>query len=180
MLRKSGLSQLKKFKKFINKQGGDISKKLNDKTVTNTLDKHIETSDDQKNANTKTDKQLKNLSKKSIINKANENSGGFLSDEEIESQFDNFTISEIKVEKIHDDSGASGFIEIYYPSSNEYVVDNWIKYRSQFPHLNRNTNDAKIAFDHWFPEKMSNKLKKIIEKEIKKEKIRRDSEKYNL
>ena len=46
MLRKSGLTQLKKFKDFIGKQGGDISKKLKDKTVSNTLDKHIATSDE--------------------------------------------------------------------------------------------------------------------------------------
>lgn len=72
MLRKSGLTQLMKFKHFIKKGGGDISSKLKDKSTTNTLDKHIETSDDQKGANTKTDKQLKNLSKKSIINKVNE------------------------------------------------------------------------------------------------------------
>lgn len=51
--------------------GGDISNKLKDKTVKNTLDKNVETSDDQKNANTKTDKQLKTLSKKSLINKSN-------------------------------------------------------------------------------------------------------------
>lgn len=51
--------------------GGDISNKLKDKTVKNTLDKNVEISDDQKNANTKTDKQLKTLSKKSLINKSN-------------------------------------------------------------------------------------------------------------
>ena len=71
MLRKSGLTQLKKFKDFIGKQGGDISKKLKDKTVSNTLDKHIATSDEEPNTNMKTDKQLKKLSKKSIINKSN-------------------------------------------------------------------------------------------------------------
>lgn len=71
MLRKSGLTQLMKFKDFIKKGGGDISSKLKDKTVKNTLDKNVETSDDQKNANTKTDKELKTLSKKSLINKSN-------------------------------------------------------------------------------------------------------------
>jgi hypothetical protein len=69
MLRKTGLTQLMSFKKFINKKGGDISKKLNDKSVTNTLDRHIDISDDEPGG--KTDKQLKNLSKKSIINKEN-------------------------------------------------------------------------------------------------------------
>jgi hypothetical protein len=72
MLRKTGLTQLKKFKDFIGKQGGDISRKLKgDKTVSNTLDQHIDISDNEPNTNMKTDKQLKNLSKKSIINKSN-------------------------------------------------------------------------------------------------------------
>lgn len=40
MLRKSSLKQLKKFKEF---SKGDISNKLKDKTVSNTLDKSIAT-----------------------------------------------------------------------------------------------------------------------------------------
>ena len=72
MLRKTGLQQLKKFKDFIGKQGGDISKQLKgDKTVSSPLDHHIDISDDEPNTTMKTDKQLKNLSKKSIINKSN-------------------------------------------------------------------------------------------------------------
>jgi hypothetical protein len=43
MLRKSGLKKIQKFKSFINKQGGDISKNLKDKTVSNTLDNKIYT-----------------------------------------------------------------------------------------------------------------------------------------
>ena len=42
-----------------------------DKTTSDTLDQHIDISDDEPNTNMKTDKQLKNLSKKSIINKSN-------------------------------------------------------------------------------------------------------------
>ena len=98
-----------------------------------------------------------------------------VSDKEIEDEFNNFTITEIKVEKIHDDGGASGYIEIYYTSEDRFVVDNWIKYRSQL-----NNNNPRYGFDHWFPEKVSNELEKVIEKEIKKEKLRRDAEKYNL
>lgn len=57
MLRKSGLTQLKKFKEFISKQGGDISKKMKgDKTVINTLDQHIDVSDNEPNTNMKIDK----------------------------------------------------------------------------------------------------------------------------
>ena len=69
MLRKSGLQQLLKFKDFITKQGGDISSELDDPTATNVLDKPIDVSDDEPNANMKTDSQLKNLQKDSLINK---------------------------------------------------------------------------------------------------------------
>lgn len=69
MLRTSGLQQLLRYRDFINKKGGDISKKLNDPTVTNVLDHTIEVSDPKPWS----DKQLHKLSKQSIINKSNEN-----------------------------------------------------------------------------------------------------------
>jgi len=94
----------------------------------------------------------------------------YLSDEDIVAGYDNFTISDIKVERFFDDGGASGYIEIYYPVSNDFKIDNWLKYDS----------GPRIAFDYWYPEKINIKLKKIIEKFIKKEKLRIDTEKYNL
>lgn len=70
MLRKYTDDQLKHIKKIINKQGGDISKKLkNDSTTQNVLDHQIDLSDDEPNTNTKTDPQLKNLPKNSLITK---------------------------------------------------------------------------------------------------------------
>ena len=176
MLRKSGLSQLMKFNKFIKHKGGDISSKLKDKSVKNALDSHIETSDDQKNTNTKTDKQLKNLSKKSIINKVNEDR--YLTDDEIESKYDNFKITEFSVTNFNDEGGASGGIEIEFEDPDEEdpdyryntKYDNWIKYDS----------GPRIAFDYWYPSEMSQKLKEYIEKGIKEERIKREANKYNL
>lgn len=175
MLRKSGLSQLKKFKEFISKQGGDISKKLKDKTVTNTLDKHIDVSDNEPNTNMKTDRHLKNLSKKSIINKSNENNKDrYLSDEEIEAGYENYAITDFKVNNLFDDGGASGYIEILFdPDDDEnshYKFDNWIKYDS----------GPRIAFDNWYPSRMNNELKEYIEKGIKEEKLKQDAKKYNM
>jgi len=73
MLRKHSDDQLKHIKSMIQKQGGDISKKLkgdlDDKYTVNTLDHPIDLSDNEPNTNTKTDKQLKNLPKNSLITK---------------------------------------------------------------------------------------------------------------
>ncbi len=84
-----------------------------------------------------------------------------------------FTIVEIKVDKLFDDGGASGYIEIAYIDEDDgqvFKVDNWIKYDS----------GPKIAFDHYYPEKINKKMKKYIEKWINKERLKRDTEKYNL
>jgi hypothetical protein len=89
----------------------------------------------------------------------------YLTDDEIESSYDDVLITKIMVEKIFDDGGASGTIEF-----DDYSADNWIKYDS----------GPKIAFDKWYPEKKNIEIKAKIEKEIKKEKLRRDAEKYNL
>lgn len=89
----------------------------------------------------------------------------YLSDEEIEAHYDDRWITKITVEKIFDDGGASGTIEF-----DDYCVDNWIKYDS----------GPKIAFDKWYPEKNNIQIKAKIEKEIKKEKLKRDVDKYNL
>jgi hypothetical protein len=80
LTRKHNWYQLQIIKDKINKEGGDISKKLKDdykrqsKTnnsygIDNPLDKKIALSDDEPNANTHTDPQLKNLPKNSIIKK---------------------------------------------------------------------------------------------------------------
>lgn len=73
MLRKHSDDQLKHIKGMIKKQGGDISKKLKgdfgDKHTVDTLDNTIDLSDNEPNTNMKTDKQLKNLPKNSLITK---------------------------------------------------------------------------------------------------------------
>ena len=89
----------------------------------------------------------------------------YVSDEEIESEYNNFKITKVKVEKLFDDGGATGCVEF-----DEIAVDNWIKYDS----------GPRIAFEHWYPSEMNDRLKNLIEKEIKEEKLRRDAEKYNL
>ena len=57
---------------------------------------------------------------------------GYLSDEEIESFYDDIWITKITVKKIFDDGGATGTIEF-----DDYGVDNWLKYDS----------GPRIAFD---------------------------------
>lgn len=69
MLRKHSKDQLDIINKEIKKQGGDISSKLDDKYTKKTLDHHIDLSDDEPNANMRTDPQLRNLPKNSIITK---------------------------------------------------------------------------------------------------------------
>lgn len=73
MLRKHSDDQLKHIKNMIQKQGGDISKKLKgdkgDEYTVSTLDHPIDLSDNEPNTNMKTDKQLKNLPKNSLITK---------------------------------------------------------------------------------------------------------------
>jgi hypothetical protein len=99
----------------------------------------------------------------------------YKSDEDIESEYDDIKIVGFTVTNIRDDGGASGWIDIEFPydEENDYAEtrsDNWIKYDS----------GPTIAFDYWYPEKTNKILKEYIEEGIKKEKIRRDSEKYNL
>lgn len=150
MLRKSGLKQLKKFKEF---SKGDISSKLKDKTVTNTLDKKIST-------NEKLDADER-----------------YLSDDEIEAGYNNFVISEFSVDNIHDNGVVSGWITIEFPADEddeepgvESRTDHWIRYEK----------GGNIAFDSWYPEKTSQALNKFIKKGIKKEKLKRDAQKYNI
>ncbi len=73
MLRKHTDDQLKHINRKIKSQGGDISKKLkgdlSDKYTKDTLEHPIDLSDNEPNANMKTDKQLKNLPKNSLITK---------------------------------------------------------------------------------------------------------------
>jgi len=94
----------------------------------------------------------------------------YLSDDEIEEPYEGFVISDFKVDKLSDDGGASGFIEIYLPLENRFQLDYWIKY-DQGP---------KIAFDKWYPENVSKKLIKAITKFIKEERLKQAMNKYNL
>lgn len=95
----------------------------------------------------------------------------YLSDEEIESGYNNYVITYFSIDRIRDDGGASGWITIEYPSNDEdYNVksktDHWIKYDS----------GPKIAFDNWYPDQVNIELKKYIEDEI----IKKKAEKYNI
>ena len=84
----------------------------------------------------------------------------YVSDEEIESGYNNFKITEFSVDRIRDDGGASGWITIEFPQdedSDDYGVeektDHWIKYDS----------GPTIAFDNWYPDNLNIKLKEYIE-----------------
>jgi len=93
----------------------------------------------------------------------------YISDEEIEAGYDQYKITFFKLDNLRDDGGASGGIELT-DEDGMTTYDNWIKYDS----------GPVIAFDHWYPNKLNQKLKKYIEKKIKKERIKKDAEKYNL
>jgi len=97
----------------------------------------------------------------------------YLTDEEIEEGYDDYKITEFKVYSFSEDGGASGMIAIEFSEREDvdwYKVDNWIKYDS----------GPRIAFDNWYPSKMNQELKEYIEEGIKRERLKRDSEKYNL
>ena len=95
----------------------------------------------------------------------------YLSDKEIESAYNNFTVTYFKVDNLFGDGGASGSIEIEFADSDGNTqFDNWIKYDA----------GEKIAFDHWYPSEVNIKLKEIINKGIKEEELRQEAEKYNL
>ena len=69
MLRKHTDDQLKHIKRMIQKKGGDIQSKLKGDYAEDRLKRPIDLSDDEPNANTKTDPQLKDLPKNSLITK---------------------------------------------------------------------------------------------------------------
>lgn len=100
----------------------------------------------------------------------------YLSDDEIKKDYEDYKITHSVVYNVRDDGGASGVIEIQFDDDNvEGKVVNWLKYSNDI-----DEQDGNIVFDYWYPEKMANQLKKFIRKEIKKEKIRREAEKYNI
>lgn len=87
----------------------------------------------------------------------------FLSDAQIEKQYENFIVEEMKVEKCRYSDGFSGYICITFlkadhPDFDNYVCDNWIMYDF----------NGKIAFDNWYPTGVYLSLCKKIRDEIKK------------
>lgn len=98
----------------------------------------------------------------------------YMSDEDIEAKYDNYKITEFLIVRLSDDGGASGWITIEFDEDDEEYAetktDNWIKYDS----------GPTIAFDHWYPAKMNIELKKFIESGIKKERLKKLTNKYNL
>lgn len=82
MMRKHNWDQLQNIQKKINKEGGDISSKLdkdykrqsktnNSLWINSPIKKGVDLSDNEKNANTHTDPQLKDLPKNSLMYKEN-------------------------------------------------------------------------------------------------------------
>ena len=93
----------------------------------------------------------------------------YKSDEDIESEFDNYVITNFSVDNIREDDVASGYIELYLPVKNVYYGDRWIRYEN-----------GNISFDNWYPEKLNKRFKKIIKKAIKEAKLKINVDKYNL
>lgn len=98
----------------------------------------------------------------------------FYTDDEIEEIFKNFEVTFFKIDNIHlDDGGASGGIQISFEQDGDETTkyDNWIRYDS---------NPDNIAFDHWYPTQIANKLKEYINRGIEDWKMKKDAEQYNL
>lgn len=102
----------------------------------------------------------------------------YKSDEDIESEYDNYKITEFTVDKIRDDGGASGWITIEFENDEEDEEDDYTETRSD--HWIKYDSGPTIAFDNWYPSKMGQELRNYIEDGIKKEKIKLDAKKYNL
>jgi hypothetical protein len=112
---------------------------------------------------------MKNL--KTFNEFVNENSK-FKSDKEIESEFDNFKLNNIKFE-IRDLSNSKtentyeGSVEWGFPEAGEHVgggssdVVEYFKY-------NTNTNTFTYVLENWTPDEIVDKMISIIQKELKK------------
>lgn len=108
------------------------------------------------------------------VRKRNPSEGKYLSDKQIESRYDHY-LKPNNVFKItfNNENKKSGGIEIFFPDNEKYntelaaknrnyrdddlldenIYDTWIQY-----------DNGGIAFDKWYPEKVSNKLIKEIKK----------------
>jgi len=107
MTRKHNWDQLQIIQNKIDKEGGDISSKLgkdyknqsktnNSMSIDNPLKRKIDLSDDEKNANTHTDSQLKNLPKNSLITKFESFYSEQDSEQDTEKEFRNKIYSKAK------------------------------------------------------------------------------------
>ncbi len=80
----------------------------------------------------------------------------YMSDEDIENSYEGYKITEFNLNPKRENSEVrSGFLEIVFPN-NEDKFDRWIMY----------SKDGKIAFDHWYPEKMYFELVDYIKAKI--------------
>ena len=93
----------------------------------------------------------------------------YMSDDDIESGYNDYNIISCEVKNIDEEGGASGYIDIEFPNSED-KSDSWIKYGY----------NKKIAFDNWYPDNIYYELCDHIEKCIKEEKIKRAGNKFNL
>lgn len=87
----------------------------------------------------------------------------YLSDEQIEKQYENFVVENISVSPLKFSDGFSGSIEVSFPNADHsdfdnWVCDNWISYDS---------DGKKIAFDRWYPTGVYLSLCKKIREKIK-------------
>lgn len=110
-----------------------------------------------------TESQLHTIVKNCIKNVLNEEK--YMSDEDIASQYENFKVTEIKVEPLRHSDGWSGGIEIEFPNADDIdfdsvVYDNFIAYDAK---------GEKIAFDRWYPDEVYYQLTNIIRNEINKQ-----------
>ena len=81
----------------------------------------------------------------------------YMSDEDIESQYDDFSVTYIEV-KSSEYGGYNGTIELTFPNAddvdfNSTVVDNFTIY---------NDEATKFGFDNWYPQEITDQLKNII------------------
>lgn len=116
-----------------------------------------------------TENDLHRMVKESVkrILKENDNDYRYMSDDEINSQYDDFVITYLTVRRSNNGNGFVGTIELEFPNSNDIDFDS-IVYDNFYIYDNKAT---RFGFDRWYPSHITEMLKDEIRKYIKNNNI---------
>lgn len=96
----------------------------------------------------------------------------YISDNEIESQYEDMNIISFNLESLRNSEGYKGYFEIEFPNADDidfdsYMINNFIVY---------DKNGNRIAWDNWMPDVITKKLENKIREKIKKQNITKINE----